>query len=128
VQIHTVMLIDDEPDIRRIAGLCLTRVGKWRVLLAASGEEALELLSREKPDVILLDIMMPLMDGVATLARLRDRGLLAGTPVIFMTAKGQKQEVERYRSLGVAGVIVKPFDPLTLPQRIRTIIASQDSP
>jgi CheY-like chemotaxis protein len=120
--IRTVLLVDDEPDLRRIAALSLSRVGKWAVLLAASGAEALAVIERERPDVILLDVMMPGLDGPSTLSRLRAAPSAAGVPVIFMTAKVQKQEVERYLRLGAAGVITKPFDPMRLPEQIRAIV------
>lgn len=115
-------MVDDEVDIRRIGQIALETVGGWRVVLAASGTEAIALAVRERPDVILLDVMMPGMDGPTTLDRLRAQPETADTPVIFMTAKVQHHEVERYLSLGAAGVIGKPFDPLALPQTIRTLL------
>lgn len=120
--IRKVMMVDDEPHIRRIGELSLRGVGKWQVVLAGSGKEAIELARREQPDVILLDVMMPGMDGPATLAELRDNRDTAGIPVIFLTAKAQRHEVERYRMLGAAGVLTKPFDPMTLPDEVRTIL------
>lgn len=120
--IRKVMMVDDEPHIRRIGELSLRGVGKWQVVLAGSGKEAVELARREQPDVILLDVMMPGMDGPATLAELRDSNDTAAIPVIFLTAKAQRHEVERYRMLGAAGVLTKPFDPMTLPDEVRTIL------
>src|SRR5690348_12910025 len=122
--IRTVMLVDDEPDIRRIGAISLARVGGWSVVLAASGEEALAHLSRARPDVILLDVMMPGLDGPSTLARLR-AALAPDVPVIFMTAKVLAHEVERYLELGAAGVITKPFDPLRLPEEVRAIVGAR---
>lgn len=119
--IRKVMMVDDEPHIRRIGELSLRGVGKWNVVLAGSGKEAIDLARREQPDVILLDVMMPGMDGPATLAELRGAPDTAAIPVIFLTAKAQRHEVERYRMLGAAGVLTKPFDPMTLPDEIRTI-------
>lgn len=119
MEIRKVMLVDDEVDIRTIGEMALESVGQWQVVAAASGEEALELAARERPDVILLDVMMPKMDGPTTFARLREQPDTADTPVIFMTAKVQKQEVARYLDLGASGVIAKPFDPMTLPDEIR---------
>ena len=119
MEIRKVMLVDDEVDIRTIGEMALESVGKWEVVAAGSGEEALELAARERPDVILLDVMMPRMDGPTTFARLREQADTAMTPVIFMTAKVQKQEVARYLDLGASGVIAKPFDPMTLPDEIR---------
>jgi CheY-like chemotaxis protein len=119
------MMIDDDPAICKIAELSLTRVGKWHVVLADSGIKALEMIGGCKPDVILLDIMMPGMDGQTTLKKLRE--LLRETlpPVILMTAKVQKHDVQSYYQLGVAGVIIKPFDPLNLPQNIQNILSNE---
>jgi CheY-like chemotaxis protein len=120
--IAKVMMIDDEPDIRQVGQMSLKAVGKWQVVLAKSGSEGVELAAKELPDVILLDVMMPGMDGPTTLAKLREAEASARIPVIFMTAKVQKHEVERYVALGAAGVISKPFDPMTLPREVRRII------
>jgi CheY-like chemotaxis protein len=119
--IHKVLMVDDEPDIRRVGQMSLELVGQFEVLLASGGEEAVELAARERPDVILLDVMMPRLDGPATLDRLRHDQGTAGIPVIFMTAKVQKHEVARYLAQGASGVIFKPFDPMTLPEEIRRI-------
>ncbi|CAM3712115.1 response regulator [Corallococcus sp. ZKHCc1 1396] len=120
--IQKVLLVDDEDDIRTIGQLSLSRVGKWQTVLAASGAEALEKAAAEAPDLILLDVMMPGMDGPTTFGRLRAQPATANTPIIFMTAKIQKQEVARYLELGAVGVIGKPFDPMTLPQEIRKLV------
>jgi CheY-like chemotaxis protein len=125
--IAKVLLVDDEPNIRKIGELSLKKVGKWDVVLAASGSEGLELAARERPDLILLDVMMPGLDGPATLAELKSRPETADIPVIFMTAKVQKQEVERYLAAGAIGVIPKPFDPMSLPTQIREIISALGS-
>ncbi|WP_434383057.1 response regulator [Melittangium boletus] len=120
--IRKVLLVDDEADIRTIGQLSLSRVGKWETVLAASGDEALVKADAERPDLILLDVMMPGMDGPTTLARLRAQASTAQTPVIFMTAKIQKHEVARYLELGAVGVIGKPFEPLTLPAEIKKLV------
>lgn len=122
--ISKVLLVDDEPHIRRIGELSLKKVGNWKVTLAANGSEALEAAERESPDVILLDVMMPGMDGAETLKRLRSNELTAKIPVIFMTAKVQNHEVDRYRGAGAVGVIPKPFDPMTLPSQIVQILSA----
>src|SRR5436190_8943948 len=106
-----VLIIDDDADIRRIAGMTLSRLGGMEVIEAASGAEGLRLGQAERPDVILLDMMMPVMDGSQTLAALRAQPATATTPVIFLTAKAVLVEVERMRALGAAGVLIKPFDP-----------------
>jgi two-component system, OmpR family, response regulator len=120
--IHKVLLVDDEDDIRTIGQVSLSRVGGWQTVLASSGADALTKAAAERPDLILLDVMMPGMDGPTTLARLRAQEATAATPVIFMTAKIQKQEVARYLELGAAGVIGKPFDPMTLPAEIKKLL------
>ena len=120
--IRKVLLVDDEDDIRTIGQLSLSRVGGWQTLLAASGAEALTQAAAEQPDLILLDVMMPGMDGPTTLGQLRAQEATAKTPVIFMTAKIQKQEVARYLELGAVGVIGKPFDPMTLPAEIKKLL------
>lgn len=125
-RLETVLLVDDEPDIRRIGELTLRAVGKLKVLLAASGQEAIEVVRRERPDVVLLDVMMPGLDGPATLAQLRALDEGKDLPVIFVTAKIQAAEVARYRALGATGVVAKPFDPIALPGRIREILDEAD--
>ncbi len=127
-QIHRVLLVDDEPDIRRIGQLSLERVGGWQVVPASSRAEALAAAGRERPDVILLDVMMPVADGPTTLARLREQADTAEIPVIFMTAKVQQHEVQRLLGLGAVGVIPKPFDPMTLPDEVRRVLASAERP
>ena len=124
MNIRQIMMIDDEEDIRTIGRLSLRNVGNWEVVMAPSGTEALKLLASVKPDVILLDVMMPGLDGPATLGQIREIKGLGNVPVIFMTAKVQRQEVERYLGLGAAGVISKPFDPMTLPREIMKIVDS----
>jgi two-component system, OmpR family, response regulator len=128
VTVRTVLLVDDEPDIRRIGELTLTRVGGFTVHLAPSGADAVEAALKHAPDIILLDVMMPGMDGAATLAALRADARTKAIPVIFMTAKVQRHEVERYRALGAVGVVAKPFDPMTLSNRIRAIAAGEGEP
>jgi CheY-like chemotaxis protein len=122
--VQKILLVDDEADIRLIADISLSNLGGWQVLQAASGSEALDLAAREHPDLILLDVMMPGMDGPATLAHLREREDGFTTPVIFMTAKVQKAEIDRLLALGVRGLIAKPFDPMTLHEEIRRILGS----
>lgn len=122
--VSKVLLVDDEPHIRRIGELSLKGVGKWTAMLAASGSEALTIAERECPDLILLDVMMPGMDGPATLQLLRASDATSRIPVIFMTAKVQKHEVDKYLAAGAVGVIPKPFDPMALPAQILQILSS----
>jgi CheY-like chemotaxis protein len=114
-----VLHVDDEPDIREIVELSLGLDPTLAVHSCASGGEALRAASDWPPDLILLDVMMPGMDGPATLARLRGAQQTADIPVVFMTARAQARELEHFRSLGAAGVIAKPFDPLTLAGMVR---------
>ena len=112
-----LLLVDDEPDIRAIATMALERVGGWNVTAAGSAAEAEAAVRSQRPDVVLLDVMMPGVDGPATLARLRPL-LGDGIPVIFLTAKG---DPEPLLALGAAGVIAKPFDPLALSGEVTAI-------
>ncbi|MBS1993053.1 MAG: response regulator [Cyanobacteria bacterium SZAS LIN-2] len=123
MQIERVLMVDDDASIRKIGELCLSKVGKWQVLMASSGQEALDIGPAFNPDVIILDVMMPGMDGPTTFKLLQENAAVAKTPVIFMTAKVQTHEVEGYSTLGAAGVIGKPFDPMKLPEEIGRILA-----
>ena len=120
-----ILIIDDDRDIRSIAGLSLGRVGGMDVIEAASGAEGVRKAQEEKPDVILLDMMMPTMDGLETLAALRSQPATASTPVIFLTAQALGDQVQRMTSLGAAGVLIKPFDPRTLSQDVRALVNRQ---
>lgn len=122
--IGKVMLIDDERDIRTISEISLRRVGGWRVVTVESGERAVEVAGRERPDVILLDVIMPGMDGPATLAALRASADTAAIPIIFMTARAQEGDLALYLKIGARGVIAKPFDPMTLPEAVTRIMAA----
>lgn len=117
-----VLLVDDEDDIRKIAHLSLTAVGKFQAVLAANATDGIALARTEKPDLILMDMMMPGMDGLSALAQLKADAELSSIPVIFMTAKVQRSEVDHYLSVGALGVIQKPFNPMTLPVQIRKIL------
>lgn len=116
-----MLLVDDDADIRQVVELSLVHVGGWEVSLASSGAEALEMVNDIGPDVILLDVMMPGMDGPTTYLELRKLEGFAETPIIFITAKVQRQEIESYLELGASGCISKPFDPMTLPNAISEI-------
>jgi two-component system, OmpR family, response regulator len=128
VRIEKVLLADDDAGIRRVAEISLSRVGKWKVLLVDSGAKALECVGDFKPDLILLDVMMPGMDGPTTFTHLQEDERSAGIPVIFLTAKVQKQEMQVYRELGAAGIISKPFDPITLPAEIMRVLSDRLEP
>lgn len=117
-----VLMVEDDADIRAIAHLSLTAVGGCIVAPCASGAEALAQATAFGPDLVLLDVMMPDMDGPTTLAALRKLPGMATVPVVFMTAKVQPQEVQAYRELGATDVVPKPFDPMTLPATLRAIL------
>jgi CheY-like chemotaxis protein len=113
-----ILYIEDEADIRAVARIALESVGGFTVKICSSGEEALDSAAGFAPDLILLDVMMPGMDGPTTLAALRRIPELADTAAMFMTAKVQPQEIAHFKSLGAVDVIAKPFDPMTLPAQI----------
>ena len=113
--LRKILVVDDERDIQEVIDFALVEVGGFDVLSCGLGGDALALAPEFHPDMILLDVMMPEMDGPETLAGLRGQAETAGTPVVFITAKVQPREIEHYLSLGVADVICKPFDPMTLP-------------
>lgn len=119
---HKILLIDDEDDIRTIAEMSLATVGGFEVVLAENGRRGVALALSENPDVILLDVMMPGMDGPTTLANIRSKPEAQEIPIIFMTAKIQAKEREAYLAMGAAGVIPKPFDPMTLATDIKAIL------
>ncbi|MDP5292947.1 response regulator [Oceanimonas sp. CHS3-5] len=116
-----ILYVEDDEDIREIARLALEVVGGFDVMLCASGEQALADAAAFNPDIILLDVMMPGMDGPTTLSALRRQPAVSRTPVAFMTAKIQPQEIAAYKEMGAVDVIAKPFDPMTLPEQIRDI-------
>jgi CheY-like chemotaxis protein len=120
-ELNRILYVEDEADIRVIAEIALEVVGGFTLTSCASGREALEVAERAAPDLLLLDIMMPGMDGLSTLEALRAHPVTADTPVIFMTAKVQAAEIAHYKSLGALDVIPKPFDPMALAEQIRSI-------
>lgn len=120
---RTVLLIEDEPDIREVAAASLGHVGGFNVVVASDGAEGVAKAKTEKPDVILLDVMMPGIDGPATLHVLRADPDTADTPVIFLTAKAKPADRDRLLSLGASGVIAKPFDPMRLAADVTRMMA-----
>lgn len=119
--LKTILYVDDEPDIREVVELSLSFTGDLHVHTCESGEQALAVLPQIAPDLILLDVMMPGLDGPSTLQRIRAMPRFARTPIVFMTAKALPQEVERFEALGAAAVIAKPFDPMTLASQVLSI-------
>ncbi|WP_341922001.1 response regulator [Polaromonas sp. YR568] len=120
-----ILYVEDEPDIRMVAQMALEAVGGFTVIACPSGSEALAAAPTAQADLLLLDVMMPGMDGPSTLKALRALPAMADTPVIFMTAKVQAAEVAQYRELGAIDVIHKPFDPMELSAQISRIWAQQ---
>jgi CheY-like chemotaxis protein len=112
--------VDDEPDIREIVDLSLSLNPDFQVRACGSGAEALTLAAEWSPQLILLDVMMPRMDGPTTLSHLRTDPRTSNIPVLFMTARAQNREVEQFIALGAQGVISKPFDPMTLASVVRS--------
>lgn len=117
--LQRVMCVEDDPDIRMILEFSLARLGGYSLCLCASGAEALEQVDGFAPQLVLLDVMMPGLSGPQTLAALRERGSMRGVPVVFLTAKAMRDEVEELLVHGASGIIVKPFDPVSLPRDIR---------
>lgn len=119
-----VLYVDDDKDIRRIVGLAMSLDRRIDLRMAESGAEALALLAGGawRPDVVLLDVMMPGMNGPAVMQAMRQEHGMDGTPFIFITAMGRESQVQSYRDLGAAGIILKPFDPITLAARVRALV------
>jgi CheY-like chemotaxis protein len=118
----SVLIVDDEEDVRAIAQLGLEMSASWHVLTASSGREALDRAAQYQPDVILLDLMMPEMDGRLTLKHLKANPLTQAIPVILITAKAQPSNLETFRELEVAAVFAKPFRPLELTNQISQVL------
>ena len=119
-----IAYIEDEPDIRELTEMALVTIGQFEVQTYALGTEALVALPTQKPDLILLDVMMPEMDGPEVFSRLSKDEALREIPVIFITARSRPDEVEEFLSLGAIGVVSKPSDPMTLSDEIRAICSS----
>jgi CheY-like chemotaxis protein len=116
-----VLYVDDDADIREIVQMSLSLDGELSVNLSDGGERALVKMRAEQPDLVMLDVMMPGMDGPSILARMRADETLKHIPVIFMTAKANNSEVARFRALSAIGVIAKPFDPMALGGQVRAL-------
>jgi CheY-like chemotaxis protein len=122
-----ILHVDDEPDICEVVELSLRLDATFATRNCGSGKEALTVAAEWQPDIILLDVMMPVLDGPATLLQLQNNARTAGIPVIFMTARAQTREVDHFRSLGAVGVIPKPFDPIMLAAAVRRYIPERSS-
>ncbi|WP_397378714.1 response regulator [Pseudomonas sp.] len=120
-ELQRILHIEDDPSIQAVAKVALEAVGGFQVLSCSSGQAALDQLVAFAPDFILLDVMMPDMDGPQTLAHIAQLIDIEQVPVAFMTAKVQPAEIAHYRSLGARDVIIKPFDPMQLAAQVRKI-------
>lgn len=120
-RLNRILLADDDPDVRSVLQVALEVVGQYTVCSCESGAEALAQIEAFQPQLLILDVMMPNMDGPETLRRLRARGGLEHVATVFLTAKAYPHEQERLRGLGVSGVLAKPFDPMTVSEELQRI-------
>jgi CheY-like chemotaxis protein len=122
VTVKKILVIDDEDDIRKLIQTCLEVMGGWQVITASSGNEGLNLAQRNLPNAIILDLMMPDMDGLSTLKKLQSNPIISNIPVILMTAKGRFVK-SKFTELGVKGVINKPFNPLKIANQVAAALS-----
>ncbi|MBE9099973.1 response regulator [Vacuolonema iberomarrocanum] len=113
-----ILVVDNEASIQEVTQICLQTVAGWQVIVAGSGQEGLEKAAMEQPDAILLDVMMPDMDGLTTFQKLQENPKTQDIPVLLLTAKVQAADRQRYSELGIRAAIAKPFNPLELAQQI----------
>lgn len=118
----TVLVVDDDDDVRMVTSISLNRVGGWEVLEASRGQEAIDIARAEHPDAILLDLMMPDMDGITTFGHLQDDPATRDIAVILLTAKSRVGPVQPWDGLAVAGVLSKPFSPMELPGEVARLL------
>ena len=125
---RNILIIDDEDDIREVAALSLEATAGWEIITACSGAAGIQTAgsAKRKPDAILMDVMMPGMDGPTTFRQMQQNPEIAGIPVLLLTAKVQGVDQRRFADLGVAGVLFKPFDPLTLAAQISAVLGWKD--
>ena len=121
-----ILIVDDEEYLRELIQACLEDLAGWNTLVAASGQECLQILQTEKPNAILLDISMPGMDGFAVYARLRSDPITRAIPVILLTAKVLPSDLTKFTEMGVDGIVPKPFEPTTLMEKVAEILRSSD--
>ncbi|MBE9046215.1 response regulator [Pleurocapsales cyanobacterium LEGE 10410] len=121
-----ILVIDDDEDIQDVALVALEVVGGWEVITADSGSEGIALAASEQPDAILLDVMMPELDGIATLKQLKVNPITQAIPVIFLTAKVQSGDRDRFASLDIVDIIAKPFKTMLLSQQVAAILGWED--
>ncbi len=121
-----ILVIDDDEDIQDVARVALEVVGGWEVITASSGSEGLRLAATEQPDAILLDVMMPDLDGIATLKQLKANPVTQPIPVILLTAKVQSSDRDRFAQLDIIGIIAKPFKTMLFADRVAEILGWED--
>jgi CheY-like chemotaxis protein len=121
-----VLIIDDEDDIREVAALSLEATAGWEILTASSGAEGISIATIQKPDAILMDVMMPGVDGPTTFKFMQENSAINRIPVLLLTAKVQGVDQRRFAGLGLAGILFKPFDPLTLAEQISEALGWKD--
>ena len=126
VLVHRVLIIDDEDDIREVASLSLEATADWTIYTASSGRAGIAAAIKEQPEAILMDVMMPEMDGPTTFKQMQQIPEINRIPVILLTAKVQGVDQRRFAGLGVAAVLFKPFDPLTLAAQIASVLGWTD--
>ncbi len=117
-----ILVIDDEPNLCLVIQACLETMSNWQVITAESGKKGLQLAQTEHPDAILLDVMMPDMDGLTLYKELQKSPSTQEIPVILLTAKVFNNDITQFNQLGIAGVIAKPFDPMTLTQEVTKVL------
>lgn len=117
-----ILIVDDDADIREATQLCLEIMGQWEVLMAENGQKGLAIAQIEKPNAILLDMMLPGMDGMTILKKLRENPDTEKIPIVILTAKAQASEKKSFDQLKVAAVITKPYDPLTISDQIASVL------
>ena len=117
-----ILVIDDDTDVCKLITMALARIGGYDVRSAPSGQEGIDLLAQWRPDAIILDVMMPGMDGPTTLERIRDDPSSGDIPVVFLTASVVDADLARLQALPVSGILAKPFDPMALPGEVAAIL------
>jgi CheY-like chemotaxis protein len=123
-----ILIIDDEDDIREVAALSLEATAGWHILTANSGASGIEIAVAEQPDAILMDVMMPDVDGPTTFRKMQQNPAITHIPVLLLTAKVQGVDQRRFAGLGVAAILFKPFDPLTLAEQISDVLGWSSLP
>jgi len=126
-KLQKILYAEDETDIQSITKMALETMGGYELNVCNNGQEALDAALEFKPDLILIDVMMPIMDGPTAIEKIRQLPTLENTPFIFMTAKVQRTEIDQYISMGALDVIAKPFDPMVLSETVATIFERSSS-